>query len=230
MTEQSKHKALLALALLVPAPTLGVLFGMIWLPDTPLGTGLFFCCKAWLLAFPLVWRLLIDKKPISFSPAHKGGWLAGIGTGVFIAGFILAFWFLIGPHMIDAEFMREKMTSIGLTTLPRYFAMIAYWILINSLLEEYVWRWFVTEKCHTVFRNSWIAVLLSAAAFTLHHIVAMSIYFEALPNAICSFFIFIGGAIWSALYLRYDSIRPGYISHIFADLAIFLIGGIILFT
>ena len=225
-----KKNALLALCLLVPAPTLGVLFGMIWLPDTSLGAALFFACKIWLLAFPLIWRLFVDKKPLSLSPAHKGGWFAGIWTGLFIAGVILAFWFLLGPRMIDPELVRAKMTAIGLTTLPRYLCMIAYWILINSLLEEVVWRWFVTEKCHTLFRNTRVAAILSAAAFTLHHIVAMLVYFSGITTALCAFCIFIGGTIWSMLYLRYDSIRPGYISHIFADLAIFLIGGFILFT
>jgi len=164
-----------ALALLVPAPTIGVLCGMFWFPDTTFGTGLFFLCKAWLLAFPLVWRLLIDKQPISFSPARKGGWLAGMFTGLLIAGVILGFWFLLGPKLIDVDLVRAKMTAIGLTSLPRYLGMIAYWILINSLLEEYVWRWFVTEKFHRLFRKTWIAVVFSAAAFTLHHIVAMSV-------------------------------------------------------
>lgn len=230
MKSPAQHHAILALCLLAPASTLGVLFGMIWFPDTPLGAGLFFFFKAWLLVFPLVWRLWIDKKPLSLSSIHSGGTLSGIWTGLLIAGVILAFWFLLGPRLIDPELVRTKMTAIGLTSLPRYLGMIVYWILINSLLEEYVWRWFVTEKFHTLFRNSWIAVILSAAAFTLHHIIAMATFFDALTTALCAGFIFIGGAIWSSLYLRYNSIRPAYISHICADLAIFLIGGFILFV
>lgn len=230
MMNTSSRKALTALCLLVPASTLGVLFGMIWLPDTALGTGLFFFCKLWLLALPLIWRLKVDKKPLSLSPAHKGGGLAGILTGLLIVGFILGFWFLLGPRLIDPEFVRTKMTAIGLTTLPRYLGMIAYWILINSLLEEYVWRWFVTEKFHTLFRNSWIAASLSAAAFTLHHIIAMLTYFSLPVALLCSLFIFIGGAVWSGLYLHYGTIRSPYISHVFADLAIFGIGGYILFS
>ncbi len=230
MNNPIRRKALLALCLLIPAPTLGVLFGMIWFPDTPLGTGLFFFCKIWLLTLPLLWRLFVDKKRISLSPTRKDGWLAGIGTGLLIFGVILAFWFLLGPKLINPEFVREKMTAVGLTSLPRYLGMIAYWILINSLLEEYVWRWFVTEKFHTLFRHSWIAIVLSAAAFTLHHIIAMTTFFNGTVTALCALFIFIGGAIWSTLYLRYESIRPAYISHVFADLAIFLIGGRILFS
>jgi len=37
------------------------------------------------------------------------------------------------------------------------------------------------------------------------------------------------GLIWSAMYLRYQSIFPGYISHVFADIAVFCCGAWILF-
>jgi hypothetical protein len=36
--------------------------------------------------------------------------------------------------------------------------------------------------------------------------------------------VFTGGLIWSGLFARYRSIWPGYISHILADTAIFVIG------
>jgi hypothetical protein len=36
--------------------------------------------------------------------------------------------------------------------------------------------------------------------------------------------VFLGGAAWSWLYLRYRSIWPGYVSHAIADAAIFIIG------
>jgi hypothetical protein len=38
------------------------------------------------------------------------------------------------------------------------------------------------------------------------------------------------GACWSFLYLRYESIWPGWISHVLADLAVFLIGWHLLFA
>lgn len=224
------RNALTALCLLVPASTMGVLCGMIWFPDTALGAGLFFFFKAWLLILPLVWRLWIDKQPVRFSLSHNGGTLAGILTGLLIAGVILTFWKLLGPHLVDPELVRTKMIAVGLTTLPRYLGMIVYWILINSLLEEVVWRWFVTEKFNIICRSHLPAALLSALAFTIHHFIAMLTFFSLPAALLCSFFIFVGGTIWSALYLRTNSIHSPYISHIFADIAIFLIGGLILFA
>lgn len=228
--KDSSHKAFLALTLLIPAPTLGVVFGMILFPDTTLGAGLFFFCKVWLLGFPLIWRLAVEKKRPSLSPARHGGWPAGLVTGILIALTILAFWKLLGPSLIDAERLQAKMVSIGLTSMPRYIGMAGYWILINSLLEEYVWRWFVTEKFDQLCTRKSIAILFSALAFTLHHIVAMLTFFKPGVSLLCSFFIFVGGASWSALYLRYHSIWPAYLSHALADLAIFGIGGLILFA
>ena len=36
--------------------------------------------------------------------------------------------------------------------------------------------------------------------------------------------VFIGGAAWSWLYLRFRSIWPGYLSHAIVDAALFIIG------
>ncbi len=40
---------------------------------------------------------------------------------------------------------------------------------------------------------------------------------------------FLGGVIWSGLYLRYRSIWPGYLSHVLADVAIYIIGWHLIF-
>jgi membrane protease YdiL (CAAX protease family) len=42
--------------------------------------------------------------------------------------------------------------------------------------------------------------------------------------------IFVGGLTWSWLYRRYRSTWPGYVSHILADAAVFVIGWLLLFT
>jgi membrane protease YdiL (CAAX protease family) len=66
--------------------------------------------------------------------------------------------------------------------------------------------------------------VVSAICFTLHHIIAMQVYFSWLVVVIASLGVFTGGALWSWCYLRYRSIWPGYISHAIVDIAIFAIG------
>ena len=130
---------------------------------------------------------------------------------------------------IDVELFRESAARIGLDTPTRYLAFAAYLSLVNSLVEEYVWRWFVFRKCEALV-GGYPAVLLSAAFFTAHHVFALAAQMPWLVTVIASLGVFAGGAVWSWCYLRYRSIWPGYVSHVVADVAIFWIGWRLLFS
>ncbi len=219
----NRRKAFLRLALLIPAPSLGVCFGMIWWPDTTHGAGLFFAMKVWLVAFPLICFLRFDKQKLSGSPMRKGGVTLAIITGLVINAVIVGVFALWGDTLIDPELIRSKVTDIGLNSVPKYLGCALYWITANSLIEEYVWRWFVVRHCEHVSRPVG-AVILSALGFTVHHIIAMQLYMSWTAVAISATGIFIGGAIWSALYVKDRSIWPCYMSHGIVDVAIFGIG------
>ncbi len=221
-------KSILALLLLMPAPTIGVLAGMYWFPNSKLGSAIFIGSKIWLFLFPLVWLKLVDQKKISLSPARKGGFVMGAITGLAISIFILVLYKTVGSSLIDKEFLVEKMTEIGLNSLPVYIGGALYWTLVNSVLEEYVWRWFCVEKAEGVF-NSVGAIICAAFFFTLHHIFAMNLYFSNFVVIVGAIGIFIGAALWSFMYIKYRSVWPGYLSHAIVDLCIFGIGGYIIF-
>jgi membrane protease YdiL (CAAX protease family) len=111
----------------------------------------------------------------------------------------------------------------GAPPAPAYLAGALYWITANSLMEEYVWRWFVFRKCEVLLGGP-AAVVVSALAFTAHHVVALAAQFNWGVTLLASLGVFIGGAAWSWLYLRYRSIWPGYVSHAIVDVPIFVIG------
>lgn len=224
----SKGKSILALALLVPAPSIGVLAAMVLFPGTMTGQALFAASKVWLFAFPLVWLPMVDRKPFSLSPVRKGGLKAGLLTGVGISLLIILSYFMFGQGLIDRTLFAGKMHAMGLDTGPVYLGCAAYWILVNSVLEEYVWRWFVYTRCEALAKPA-VAVVLSSLCFTLHHIVALQTYFALPLTAICSLGICAGGVVWSCMYQRYRSIWPGYLSHAIVDLAVFGIGAYLLF-
>jgi membrane protease YdiL (CAAX protease family) len=117
---------------------------------------------------------------------------------------------------------------MGLGTPGAYLAAAAGWTLVNSLIEEYVYRWFVLRQCEQLFSATW-SILMSAAVFTLHHVIAVSQYLNPLHTALASTGVFIGGVIWAGLYWRYRSIWPGWISHVLADVAVFGLGWWLLF-
>ncbi len=72
------RRAAVALLLLVPVPSLGVLAGMFLLPGRPAGAILFFAAKLWVFLLPAAWRRLVDRRPPSLSPMRRGGLRAGL--------------------------------------------------------------------------------------------------------------------------------------------------------
>lgn len=223
-----KKRAQLALALLLPVPTLGVIAGMILFPNTTLGAGLYFLAKTWLLLFPLAWHVFVNRKRLSWSPPRKGGFPTAALLGIGLSAGILIAYIVLGKALLDPAGIRAAMREVGLTRVPAYLACCVYWILVNSLLEEYVWRWFVVRESEKLVGSTG-AIVLSALGFTIHHAVAMQIYFSPLSVAVASAGLFVGALAWSWCYVRYRSIWPGYVSHAIADLVVFGIGFHILF-
>jgi membrane protease YdiL (CAAX protease family) len=113
-------------------------------------------------------------------------------------------------------------------TRTRYLWGAVYWCTINSMLEEYVWRWFVSTRCEVLMPRR-LAVMAAGLLFTLHHIIALDVYFDWRIVVLGSVGVFIGGTTWSWLYLRYRNIWAAYVSHVFADVIIFAIGWKLLF-
>ena len=221
-------KALLALFLLVPAPSVGAFCAMVLFPDSLLGTVLFAFSKVWMVVLPIVWCRFVIKAPLSLSPAKHGGFAVGLFSGLALSAVIAAVYLVMGDDLIDRAFLATKLTGIGLGSPLTYLGAAAYWILVNSVLEEYVWRWFCVKQCEQLMPPR-VAMLCSALFFTLHHIVAMRVYFGSSTVLVCTLGVFVGGALWSAMYIRYRSVWPGYVSHAIVDLCIFSIGASILF-
>ncbi|MHC4416634.1 MAG: CPBP family intramembrane glutamic endopeptidase [Planctomycetota bacterium] len=223
-----RTRALLALLLLIPVPSLGTLMGMVWAEGEPLGQTLFLASKLWVFVLPVAWLVLVDKgRPSIPRPAGRGMTAACVsGALIFVA--IAVADRLLARHWIDAELMRQRAVEIGLTTPAIYLAGAVYWCTVNSLLEEYVWRWFVVTRCEVLLPRV-LAVMASGLFFTLHHIIALDVYFDWRVTALGSLGVFIGGTTWSWLYLRYRNIWAAYVSHVFADVIIFIIGWRLIF-
>jgi membrane protease YdiL (CAAX protease family) len=212
----------------VPVPTLGVLAGMLPWPGAPSGAALFLAAKVWILLFPALWHLLVDRQPPGFSPMRRGGIGAGIVSGLVLSAVVVGAYRFLGDRLIDRGQVLDRMTGMGLTDPAVYLGAAAYWICVNSVIEEYVWRWFVVSRGE-VLVGPRLAAPLSAALFTLHHTVAMSLYLSPAAVGLASAGVFAAGAVWSWSYVRYRSVWPGYLSHAMADLAIFGVGYDLLF-
>jgi len=200
---------------------------MLW-PDNMKGKMLFAAAKLFILSFPIVWHLLVSQEQMSFSRSRQGGLLGGFLIGLGLSVFIIVFYEVFGVNYIDSGHMRVVAANAGLGTSKAYAWGAVYYIFLNALMEEYVWRWFVTSQCEKI-TSPITAVIISASAFSAHHLLALQMMMKFELAVVSTGGIFIGAVIWSWCYLKYQSIWPGYISHAVVDITLFWIGYRLLF-
>ena len=221
-----KHqRALLALALILPAPLIGV-SSSFYLPewksaigDIEIGKAIWLLAKLWLVALPVAWLLYVDGGKLSLSPTSKKGIVAGLVSAIPVGAVILGLYMFAKDSLIDPAESKRIIAEMGISS-PGNFLIFAFSMsLVNSLMEEYVWRWFVFSKFKVLF-GARPAIVLSAFFFTLHHVVIVWSLGTLWLVFLGVIGLFVGGIVWGWLYNKYNSIWPGWICHVAADTAI----------
>ena len=225
---RNSRNAVIALLLLVPAQSIATIV-FYWFFDTAAGKISVAVLRVWIVLMPLLWLKLVDREKASWSPPKLGGFGIAIVLGVAISVSIFAA-FAIATHFgaIQSDKIAGSAARTGLNHLSAFIIGAIYWITLNSLAEEYVWRWFVFRKFEILIGGK-LAVVAAALAFTSHHVIVLAAQFNWPITLAGSLGVFTGGAIWSWLYLRYRSIWPGYVSHAIVDATIFVIGYCLIF-
>jgi membrane protease YdiL (CAAX protease family) len=224
----TKNSALMALLFLAPIPSIGVWFAAYGQQGT-LGSLIWTAAKVSLLLGPAVFWFFIQRQPIRFPRVSLNGVGVGAATAALLAIIIFsAYWFIARPYM-SFEAMQSLLLSAGIDSVTKYIVLVMYLTIINSLIEEYVFRWFFMTQLKQFVPGLW-AVLLSAIIFTVHHTVVLTAYLPWYFNLLASLGVFTGGLLWSYLYHRYQSIWPCYVSHIGADIGVFVAGYFALFV
>lgn len=228
----TKQKAMLALILILPAPLIGV-SASFFLPtigwfknlagDIEIGKVIWLGAKIWLVALPVLWLLLVDQGKLSLSKSSLRGIIAGFLTAIPVGGVIFATYYFAKDHLIDPDEARQLIEELGISSPAHFLIFASAMSLFNSLMEEYVWRWFVFTKCK-VLVGAWPAIILSALFFTAHHVIIMWSLGSLVLVLLGSIGIFAGGVLWSWLYNKYNSIWPGWICHVAADTAVMWVG------
>ena len=221
-SSQQKNLALLGLILVGIAPTVSVVTGFAFKAGV-LAIVVFIFTKVWIFGLPAFWHLRIDKNVFSRSPALNGGWAVSAGLGIVMAVVIMLAYVLLGDTLVSDEDLIEILDPFGLTTPWKLMLAILFWVFINSVLEEFVFRWFITSKIEQLVSGKWLPILLSAGVFTLHHTIALAFFIDPLGNFLASLGVFIGGVIFSWIYIEYRSIWVAWVAHAIADVAVFAI-------
>lgn len=228
MTQISLNwKSILAIFLVVLA-AIGGISARLYLPGIT-GQVFFIATRIWMLGFPLVWFLKVEKGKLSFSPPTRQEWQFGVVLGLAMGALVLGAYAIAGTAWIAPTTVRAKAAQIGLDQPWLYLLSAGYFTVINSLVEEYVWRGFVHHHCEKLISGIG-AIALSALCFTLHHTIALAAYTQNwIVVSLGSLGVFVAGAAWSGCYKRFHSLWAAYISHLLADLAIAIVGWQLLF-
>jgi membrane protease YdiL (CAAX protease family) len=227
---EERYKSLLPILLVGFIPSISVIFG-IKIIENELHSQIFFViCKLLIFIIPTVWFFYVEKNIFSRELPSRKGLEMGTATGLIMSIIIILTWIAF-EDSINLEEMIDTLNSKGLSNVNLYAMGMIYWIFINSLLEEYVFRWFITTKASVLFGNDSYAIFFSALMFTLHHSLALHFFgFIWWQTIIASFGLLSAAAIWSWLYLQYRSIWVCWLSHAICDVVVFSIGYQILFT
>jgi len=222
-----------ALALLVPMESLRA---WLWLGNRDvLPAGVVWLAKLWVVALPIAWVALVDRRRPCLHWPRVRHVVTGGAWGLVMAGAIVASYLVAGRRWIDPAPLRSIVREVGLGTLPAYVLGALFWCLINALVEEYVWRWFVYGKSAELLGGAGLAAgrskatavgaaVLAAIFFALHHMIVLGVYFDWRVVVLGSTGVFAGGVLWSWLYVRSGSLWPAYVSHALADAAVFVLG------
>lgn len=215
--------AALFLLATLPLPTLGTTLSLALYPEATWSKVVFALSKVWILAAPLIWLWFVEKRRPSIPRWSNRGMLAAHGSGALIFVVIAAVWYGFARERIDLPQMAGRIREAGLGHGAVYLAGAVYWCTVNSLLEEYFWRWWVFERLRS-FAPAVVAAVGSGVAFTVHHVVVLDVYLPWELAVLASVGVMIGGITWSAIYARFGNLWAAWVSHVWADVIIFWIG------
>ena len=136
---------------------------MFWWPGSVLGQALFVLGKVWVVLLPLAWLFWVEQGRVGWSPPRLGGFGTAVLLGLVLAAFILlAYGVVHRLGWIDPGQVADRARQTGLGRFGVYLGGAVYWITLNSLMEEYVWRWFCFRQCEVLFGG--IGGVFAAAA------------------------------------------------------------------
>lgn len=175
---------------------------------------------------PILYAVFVKKSSIRISfnarQQRRDGLLLSIGLGI-LSFMVILIAYLLLRRFIDLEGIAAQLQAdLGIT--PQLFIFVALYVTFgNSLLEELFFRGFVfLELYKEGYRIT--AYIFSSVLFGLYHIAIFQSWFS-LPLILLALAGLIGVAfIFNWLDAKSGSFVNSWVVHVFADVAIVLIG------
>jgi uncharacterized protein len=168
------------------------------------------------LALAYIWKQRVGQA----GKINRLSIIYGVSLGL-VSMVVIWVTYMLLRDMIDWSAIRMSMESRGITETTFIFVFL-YIMFGNSLLEEYFFRGIVHSQMSRI--SSLGAYVLSALMFSLYHITIFGTWFSGWILGLALFWLILGWAFFSWLYERTWGIWSAWIFHIFADLAILIIG------
>ena len=119
-------------------------------PEPPVSSVFYGISRVFLIAFPFLWTVAGEKKPLPFPRFKSGGLGVGSITGLLIAIAALVLYKNVFKELLDVSEVIVKATQFGFA--GKNFQLFALFIIIvNATLEEYYWRWFSTISSYLLY-------------------------------------------------------------------------------
>ncbi len=228
-SNNTKRKWVTIPAMLIPFAA--SFFYFVLFPGTVFGNSFYTGTKVFITLWPIVavaWILkerFVDK---GLQRQHGISILTGTVFGLTTAG-LLVFLIKATPmHDVVFDHSAQIVKMIcGLGVEEHFLLFIIFLSVLHSAMEEFFWRWFVFGQLRKFISTS-AAHTFAAIGFASHHVVILSQFFPfgwALALGIC---VGIGGAVWSVIYQKTNSLVGSWLSHMIVDFAIMWVGWVLL--
>ncbi|MCD4702565.1 MAG: CPBP family intramembrane metalloprotease [Candidatus Aegiribacteria sp.] len=224
-TEKTNENGLLPVLILLLLPAIAVFTGLIVLNSIFATYILFYGMVC--ISVPLLDQVVFHSQTMSEFFRYIG--FVNIRKSL-LPGLIIGATFLIAIYLFFMVFSRQLIDTSSMTeTLNRWdldsgnlFVFLFMMIVGNSILEEIYWRGYVFAGLRKLTgpRNT---VVLTALFYTSYHLITTITLFSVADGLLLSASIFLVGAFWACLRIKYESIIPAVISHLLADLGLMLI-------
>ena len=206
---------------------IGALFYFILFPTGAVAQSIYTATKILIVVWPILWYRHI-KTPFTLRPtlaAIRYGLMSGaVGAGAILVTFILfkQYRLQFSPELI------EKVSQLGISSVPIFLLFAAFLSLLHSLLEEYYWRWFVFAGLKQRFSPT-VAGIIGSIAFAGHHYIILSQFFPLPITLLLGTFVGVGGAWWCYSFHKTRTLFGNWMSHALIDAAIMAVGFMVIF-
>jgi membrane protease YdiL (CAAX protease family) len=213
-------------------PCAASLFYFVFFSDRYVARIVYGAAKIFTAVWPVisVWFIFrtglpkIDLRHERHRKAIPLGILSGLAIVVLLLGVMQT---PLGEEIArNSENIRRKAQELGF--LRYYWPFGLFLSLVNSLIEEYYWRWFTFGHLREVV-NTLGAHVLAGVAFASHHVVVASQFFPGFWGLALGGCVGVAGVLWSVMYQKQKTLVGAWLSHLIADLGVMGIGYGLLF-